>query len=100
VSESVYNKLWVGQPAQFRLRGERQQYSGRVVGLTGLAAAGSNFAIEQTALTREPYHVTIAVPGLAARRECNVGRTGQVTFDTSASAATPEATTVKTAAAQ
>jgi multidrug resistance efflux pump len=87
VSESVYNKLWIGQKAGFRLRGERQEYPGTVVGLTGLAAAGSNFAIEQTVLTREPYHVTIAVPGLAARRECNVGRTGQVTFDTSATAA-------------
>ncbi|MFA5898875.1 MAG: HlyD family efflux transporter periplasmic adaptor subunit [Hyphomicrobium sp.] len=97
VSESVYNKLWVGQPAQFRLRGESQQYTGRVVGLTGLAAAGSNLAIEQTALTREPYHVTIAVPGLAERRECNVGRTGQVTFDTSASADTE--THIKTAEA-
>ena len=87
VSESVYNKLWIGQQAHFRLRGERQEYPGTVVGLTGLAAAGSNFAIEQTALTREPYHVTIAVPGLAERRECNVGRTGQVTFDTSSAAA-------------
>jgi hypothetical protein len=38
--------------------------------------------------------VTIAVPGLAERRECNVGRTGQVTFDTS-TAASPEI--VKTA---
>ncbi len=41
--------------------------------------------------------MTIAVPGLAARRECNVGRTGQVTFDTSAAAAADE--TVKTAEA-
>jgi len=95
VSESVYNKLWVGQPAQFRLRGERKDYSGRVVGLTGLTAAGSNFAIEQTALTREPYHVTIVVPALAERQECEVGRTGQVTFDTSASA--DRGTSIKTA---
>jgi hypothetical protein len=87
VSESVYNKLWIGQQTHFRLRGERQEYPGSVVGLTGLAAAGSNFAIEQTALTREPYHVTIGVPGLAERRECNVGRTGQVTFDTSSASA-------------
>ena len=99
VSESVYNKLFIGQPAQFRLRGEREQYAGTVVGLTGLAAAGSNFAIEQTTLTREPYHVTIAMPGLAARRECNVGRTGQVTFDTSASADNSGATRIKTATA-
>ena len=28
VSESVYNKLWIGQPAHFRLRGERQEYPG------------------------------------------------------------------------
>jgi multidrug resistance efflux pump len=94
VSESVYNKLFIGQPAHFRLRGESTEYAGTVVGLTGLAAAGSNFAIEQTALTREPYHVTIAMPGLAERRECNVGRTGQVTFDTSTAAASKS---VKTA---
>jgi multidrug resistance efflux pump len=94
VSEAVYNKLFIGQQARFRLRGESTEYPGTVVGLTGLAAAGSNFAIEQTALTREPYHATVSVPGLAERRECNVGRTGQVTFDTS-SAAAPE--TVKTA---
>jgi multidrug resistance efflux pump len=93
VSEAVYNKLFIGQPAHFRLRGESTEYAGTVVGLTGLAAAGSNFAIEQTALTREPYHVTIAVPGLAERKECNVGRTGQVTFDTSTAATE----TVKTA---
>ena len=86
VSEAVYNKLWIGQQAHFRLRGESQEYPGTVVGLTGLAAAGSNFAIEQTALTRELYHVTIGVPGLAEAPECNVGRTGQVTFDTSAAA--------------
>lgn len=85
VSESVYNKLYVGQAARFHLRGESQEYAGTVASLTGLAAAGSNFAIGQTALTREPYHVTIAVPGIAARAECNVGRTGQVTFDTSTS---------------
>jgi multidrug resistance efflux pump len=95
VSEGVYNKLWIGQQAHFHLRGESIEYPGTVVGLTGLAAAGSNLAIEQTALTREPYHVTIAVPGLAARRECNVGRTGQVVFDTSSAAVENES--VKTA---
>jgi hypothetical protein len=83
VSESIYNKLWVGQPAKFQLRGMSEEYSGSVAGLTGLTVASSNFAIDQSALTREPYHVTIAVPELAARQECNVGRTGRVTFDTS-----------------
>ena len=93
VSEAVYNKLFIGQQAHFRLRGESMEYPGTVVGLTGLAAAGSNFAIEQSVLTREPYHVTIAVPDLAERKECNVGRTGQVTFDTSTSAAQEAART-------
>ncbi len=88
VSESVYNKLWIGQSVEFQLRGESHAYAGTVAGLTGLSPAGSNFAIDQTALTREPYHVTIAVPGLAARKECNIGRTGAVTFDTSAHSST------------
>ncbi len=83
VSESVYNKLWIGQSVEFKLHGESEPHAGTVAGLTGLTAAGSNFAIDQTALTREPYHVTIAVPGLAAKQECNVGRTGNVTFNTS-----------------
>jgi multidrug resistance efflux pump len=84
VSESVYNKLWIGQPVEFKLHGDSQAYAGSVAGLTGLAAAGSNFAINQTALTREPYHATIAVPGLSAQNRCNIGRTGSVTFDASA----------------
>ena len=95
VSESIYNKLWIGQRTHFHLRGESIEYPGSVVGLTGLAVAGSNLAIEHAALTREPYHVAIAVPGLAERRECNVGRTGQVVFDTSSAAVENE--TVKIA---
>ncbi|ODR97593.1 hypothetical protein AUC69_10775 [Methyloceanibacter superfactus] len=87
VSESDYNELWIGQPATFQIRGESREYPGSVVALTGLTPAGSNFAIEQAALRREPYHVTVAVPGLAALKECNVGRTGRVTFDSSAAPA-------------
>ncbi len=95
VSENVYNKLWIGQPVEFRLLGRSEPYAGSVAGLTGLTAAASNFAIEQTTLTREPYHVTIAVPGLAAQKECNVGRTGSVVFGSSsaATAAAPALTT-------
>src|SRR4029079_17257956 len=84
VSESDYNELWIGQPATFQLRGETRAHPGTVVSLTGLTPASSNFAIEQAALRREPYHATIAVPDVAAMGECNVGRTGLVTFDTSA----------------
>ena len=84
VSESVYNSLWVGQPVSFRLRGASNELPGSVAALTGLTPAGANLAIQQSALSREPYHVTIAVPALAARRDCSVGRTGGVTFDTAA----------------
>ena len=93
VSENVYNKLWIGQPVEFRLLGKSAPYAGTVAGLTGLTAAASNFAIEQTTLTREPYHVTIAVPGLAAQKECNVGRTGSVVFGSSSASAAPALTT-------
>ena len=88
VSESIYNKLWIGQPVEFTLRGKSQPRAGTVAGLTGLTAAGSNFAIDQTAMTREPYHVTLAVPGLTAQNECNVGRTGSVRFDTAGASST------------
>lgn len=86
VSEAVFNALSLGQPATFHLRGESVERKGRVVGLNGLATVAANLAIEQNALVREPYHVMIAVPGLANGSECQVGRTGKVTFVTDAGA--------------
>jgi multidrug resistance efflux pump len=82
VSEAVYNALRIGQPATFHLRGESEEREGRVVGLHGLAAVPANWAIESTALAREPYHVTVDVPNLASGPDCHVGRTGKVTFNT------------------
>jgi len=82
VSESVYNKLRLGQPATFHLRGESAERKGRVVALNGLASVAANMAIEQHALEREPYHATIEVPSLASGPDCHLGRTGKVTFDT------------------
>jgi multidrug resistance efflux pump len=85
VSEAVYNELRLGQAATFHLRGESEEREGRIVGLNGLAAVPANLAIEQNALAREPYHVTVQIPSLSARSDCYVGRTGKVTFDTSTS---------------
>ena len=82
VSESVYNKLRLGQPASFHLRGESAERAGRVVSLNGLASVAANMAIEQDALGREPYHVTLEVPSLVNGPDCYLGRTGKVTFDT------------------
>jgi multidrug resistance efflux pump len=80
VSESVYNSLRMGDPAQFKLRGDNRVHAGRVNGLYGLAAVPANFAIQQTALSREPYHVSIEIPDLKSVSDCDVGRTGKVTF--------------------
>ena len=80
VSEAAFNKLQIGGAARFKPRGADMEHTGRIIGLTGLAAAPSNFAIAPSALDREPYRATISVPTLAEAQDCNVGRTGVVTF--------------------
>ena len=80
VGETAYNRLRIGDPATFRLRGESRDHQGRIIGLTGVAAAPANLAIQPSALAKEPYRVTVALPGLATPGQCDVGRTGRVTF--------------------
>lgn len=81
VGEAAYNNLFIGQSAKFRFRGENTDYRGKVIGLTGVATAPANLAIQPAALAKEPYRVTVALPELAKAGRCNVGRTGRVTFD-------------------
>lgn len=88
VAESVYNGLRIGQPARFRFREGGAELGGRVVHLTGMAAAPANFAIAPSALIREAYRVTLAVPALAASPTCNLGRTGRVLFGDASGSAT------------
>jgi len=80
VGETVYNRLRVGDPARFRFRGESADHQGRIVGLTGVATAPANLAIQPSALAKEPYRVSVALPGLATSGQCDIGRTGRVTF--------------------
>jgi multidrug resistance efflux pump len=80
VSESVYNRLRIGQPARFRFREGGSEYAGRVVQLSGMAAAPANYAIAPSALIRESYRVTVAVPSLGHSATCHLGRTGRVLF--------------------
>jgi multidrug resistance efflux pump len=82
VSESVYQKLRIGQRATFRPSTDGKDLQGWIVGLTGLAAGASNNAIQQGMLSREPYHVTLKFPGLAGSSNCQISRSGLVTFDT------------------
>ncbi|MFD0986603.1 HlyD family secretion protein [Methyloligella solikamskensis] len=84
VSESTYNALKLGQPAMFHLRGDSAELPGKIVALNGLADVPSNLALGEGIFSREPYHVSVAVPGLAEKPDCYFGRTGKVTFDTSA----------------
>lgn len=80
VSESVYNTLSLGMPASFTFHEGGQAFAGRVVQLSGVAAAGSNFAIIPTALTKEAYRVTVTADNLGGNGTCPVGRTGRVVF--------------------
>jgi multidrug resistance efflux pump len=81
VGETAYNHLRIGDAARFRFRGERVDYEGRIVGLTGVATAPANLAIQPAALAREPYRVTVALPSMVTSEHCAVGRTGRVTFE-------------------
>ncbi|MDX8481524.1 HlyD family efflux transporter periplasmic adaptor subunit [Mesorhizobium sp. VK24D] len=85
VSEAVYNSLSIGMPASFTYREGGASLAGRVVQLSGIASASSNFAIAPSALTKEPYRVAISIKGLDARGSCPVGRTGRVVFGSAAS---------------
>lgn len=80
VSESVYNTLSLGMPASFNFHEGGPAFAGRVVQLSGIAAAGSNFAIMPSALTKESYRATVAVDNLGGNGTCPVGRTGRVVF--------------------
>jgi multidrug resistance efflux pump len=91
VSEATYNALKLGQPATFHLRDDSTELPGRVVALNGMASVPSNLAIGQGIFSREPYHVTVAVPSLESKPDCDFGRTGKVTFDTAAPADTASA---------
>jgi multidrug resistance efflux pump len=84
VSERLYNSLAVGDPARFRLLGERNVFEGSIIRLAGPGAQGvySSLAIgpSEEHLTR--FDVAIAVPQLANETllACGVGRTGRVMF--------------------
>jgi multidrug resistance efflux pump len=82
VSEMAYQRLAIGQKATFKPRDGGAELVGSVVGLNGLAAVASNSAIQQNALSREPYHVTLKFPELARGGDCQIGRSGLVQFDT------------------
>jgi multidrug resistance efflux pump len=80
VGEGAYNRLHIGQSATFQLRGENTAHAGRIISLTGVSAAPANFAIQPSAMAKEPYRVTVKLRDLDLASQCKVGRTGRVTF--------------------
>lgn len=80
VSEANYDKLRIGDTAKFRFRNGNDDLEGWIISLNGLAAVPGNFAIDQKAMAREPFHVTVYVPDLANAQDCGIGRSGRVVF--------------------
>ncbi|UVO35346.1 HlyD family efflux transporter periplasmic adaptor subunit [Bradyrhizobium arachidis] len=80
VTESVYNRLQLGDRATFEPNDDGAPIPGTVINLTGAAGAPANLAINPDALSKEPYRVTVA-PRDAASHACAVGRTGRVVFE-------------------
>lgn len=81
VTESVYNRLQLGEHATFEPNDGGPAIHGTVANLTGASGAPANLAISPDALSKEPYRVTVSLPkadGIA--KDCNVGRTGRVVF--------------------
>jgi multidrug resistance efflux pump len=90
VTERVYNRLQIGAPARFRPADGSADLSGTIVNLTGSAGAAANLAINPDALSKEPYRVTVAIANPeGGAKDCNVGRTGRVIFESPAVPATP-----------
>jgi biotin carboxyl carrier protein len=83
VRESVFNRLRIGDQAQFRFSGQSGKYSGTIVRMSGSAAPPDNLAIQPTGLSSGAYRIAVSVPDLAST-PCGVGRTGKVVFNASA----------------
>jgi len=88
VTERVYNRLQIGAPARFRPADGSADINGTIVNLTGSAGAAANLAISPDALSKEPYRVTVAIPQGDAK-DCKIGRTGRVIFESPAAEANP-----------
>lgn len=84
VRESLYNRLKVGDGAQFKLLGDTQTYSGTVTRLAGSGAETiyRNLAIGASVEHLKRFDVALLFSGLVAdgRNGCAVGRTGKVVF--------------------
>ena len=85
VTESVYNRLRVGDEAVFRLMGDGRSFAASVTRLAGSGAAtvDQNLAAAPGQRHLERYDVALLVPSLRDIPElrCSFGRTGRAFFE-------------------
>lgn len=85
VTESIYNRLTIGEAAVFRLSGDGRSFPASVIRLAGSGAETvyQNLAIAPSQRHLERYDVALVVPTLREEADlrCAVGRTGRVFFD-------------------
>ncbi len=76
VRKSVYERLSIGEAAQFKADAFSKTYTGRIV---RLSTAGSPEALAITSAGEGPYRVTVAVPELSSLT-CGIGQSGRLVF--------------------
>lgn len=81
VDQRLYNRLAVGDPAQFRLHdGPAMAASVALLAGTGPRTLLETLAINPTERLLEGYSVLLAAPGLTENGACPLGKTGRVVF--------------------
>ncbi|WOI57977.1 HlyD family secretion protein [Palleronia sp. LCG004] len=84
VTETIYNRLRIGDAAEFRLSGTGETYPGTVIRLGGSGAATlyRNLAVAPGQAHLERFDVALSVPGLMTDPTlgCPIGRTGRAFF--------------------
>ena len=84
VTESLYDRLTIGAPVQFRLFGDDRIFDGTIIRLGGSGASALyvNLAVAPSQEHLERFDVTVSVPALSAQPDldCAIGRTGRVIF--------------------
>nr|WP_255616487.1 HlyD family secretion protein [Microvirga puerhi] len=84
VSETVYSRLKVGMPAQFRLNADQRVFDATITRLGGSGASGlyATLAIGPSAEHLSRFDVALDVPNLTSDPDlsCAIGRTGRVIF--------------------
>lgn len=81
VDERLYNRLSVGDVAQFRFHnGPTLSATVSLLGGTGPRTLYETLAIEPTEELMDGYAVMLAVPNLSANLQCPLGQTGRVVF--------------------